>query len=312
MNRINYKHLYYFWRVATTGNLTSTAQQLHISQSALSMQIKQLEHNLGVMLFNRSNRALVLTSEGARVLQYAEEIFSLGEALEHLIATGFETGKVHINIGVLSNLSRNFVERFVDPLLAEQKVTFTLHNFSMAQILEGLSSHVLDLALTNILPPERSGRGGWNSLLVSRQQLAIIGPVAEREAPKTTSQITSDADQERHYGPFPEGFDNCRWILPKHGTEIRNIFDTLCSTYQYKPTIQAEADDMAMLRLLARDSGSLAVLPPVVVSDEIANHKLKVIQHLPHSYENFYAITLQHKRQSSIIQSLLQTYSSGV
>ncbi|WP_113906788.1 LysR family transcriptional regulator [Aliidiomarina celeris] len=290
MRRLNYKHLYYFWRVASSGNLTLAAKQLHVSQSALSMQIKQLESMLTVTLFNRENRGLILTPEGKRVLDYAEEIFSAGERLETLVRSGFDADKVHVNIGVHSNLSRNFVERFVSPLLTNEKVTFTLHSNSMELLLEGLSSHDLDLALTNLLPQNTASKHRWNSQLVSRQQLAIIGPSA--------TAIDGSG--------FPAGFADYEWILPKQGTEIRNSFDTLCANYLFKPIIRAEADDMAMLRLLARDTNALSVLPPVVVQDEIANGQLRVIQPLAHAYEHFYALTLQHKKLHKTIRALLQ------
>ena len=78
MNRLNYHHLYYFWQVAKIGNLTKTAEQLHVSQSALSAQIKQLEQNLGISLFNRTGRQLTLTESGHQTLRYAEDIFSKG------------------------------------------------------------------------------------------------------------------------------------------------------------------------------------------------------------------------------------------
>ena len=61
MATINFKHLRYFWAVAKEGNLTRAAGQLHVSQSALSEQIKQLEIELGQPLFHRTGRTLTLT-----------------------------------------------------------------------------------------------------------------------------------------------------------------------------------------------------------------------------------------------------------
>lgn len=78
MNKLNYHHLYYFWRVAKQGNLTKTAEALHISQSALSAQIRQLEATMGVELFVREGRQLRLTESGQSALVYAEEIFKRG------------------------------------------------------------------------------------------------------------------------------------------------------------------------------------------------------------------------------------------
>jgi DNA-binding transcriptional LysR family regulator len=69
----------YFWRVALSGSITKTAEECHVSQSALSQQIKQLEDNMNVKLFDRIARQLVLTDMGKKVLVYADEIFTMGD-----------------------------------------------------------------------------------------------------------------------------------------------------------------------------------------------------------------------------------------
>lgn len=72
-------------------------------------------------------------------------------------------------------------------------------------------------------------------------------------------------------------------------------FNAHCASWQYHPDVQAEMDDIAMLRLLAKDSGALSVLPPVVIKDEIEQGILEAYQHIPDIYENFYAITTRRK-----------------
>ncbi|MEO7200137.1 MAG: LysR family transcriptional regulator, partial [Dokdonella sp.] len=71
INQLNFKHLFYFWRVAKNGSLTHAAEQIHTSQSALSTQIKQLENRLGKPLFDRRGRRLELTATGQKVFAYA-------------------------------------------------------------------------------------------------------------------------------------------------------------------------------------------------------------------------------------------------
>ena len=90
MSRLNYRHLYYFWQVASLGNLTLVAKQLHISQSALSAQIKQLEESINLVLFDRSGRKLVLTEAGKHIFAYANDIFMKGKELESFIQHGSE------------------------------------------------------------------------------------------------------------------------------------------------------------------------------------------------------------------------------
>jgi LysR family transcriptional regulator, transcriptional activator of nhaA len=295
VSRINYHHLYYFWRVAVVGNLTQVARDLHISQSALSAQIKQLEHNMNVTLFERVGRGLVLNDTGKRVMAYADDIFSTGEELESFLKKGLVSQTQHISIGVLTTLSRNFVESFISPLLANPQVSFSLTTRGMSNLLVGLSNHEFDLVLTNRPVSLDSQDAQWQTTLVSRQPLAIVGPKGKK--------ITSH---------FPLGYENVRWVLPGKSTEIRAAFDLLCASWQYRPDIQAEADDMAMLRLLARDSGALAVLPPVVVKDEIEQGILADYQHLADAYEHFYAITAQRKFMPDVLVALLKSHSSDI
>lgn len=290
MAKINYHHLYYFWRVAITGSLTRTADECHVSQSALSQQIKQLEHTMNVQLFERVGRKLVLTDTGRQVLQYADDIFTTGDELQSFLKKGESVSRRHIHIGVLTTLSRNFTEAFITPLLNETNLSFTLSTRGMTNLLNGLTSHELDLVLTNRSITQQNDDAIWQNHLVSRQSVSIIGP----------SDKKTDAS-------FPEGYENVKWVLPTGITEIRSAFDAYCSRVGYKPTVIAEADDMAMLRLLVRDTGALTALPSVVVRDEIANGSLSEYQMLPNVYENFYAITIQRKFVPELISSLIHT-----
>ncbi|MBB1291592.1 MULTISPECIES: LysR family transcriptional regulator [Pseudoalteromonas] len=288
MSRLNYHHLYYFWRVALLGNLTQAAKELHISQSALSTQIKQLEHTINVNLFERKGRSLELTDMGKRVLAYANDIFSTGEELSSFLSKGAIAEKQHLSIGVLNTLSRNFIEEFINPLLSSSSVTFSLTARRMDGLLNGLAEHELDLVLTNKPVGTEHHNELWQSQLVSRQPLAIVGPA--------DGKISSE---------FPIGYENAQWVLPSKTSAIRDSFNALCARWQYKPEIKAEADDMAMLRLLARDSGALSVLPSVVVKDEIEQGVLIEYQRLPDAYEHFYAITAQRKFVPDSLKQLL-------
>jgi LysR family transcriptional activator of nhaA len=68
----------------------------------------------------------------------------------------------------------------------------------------------------------------------------------------------------------------------------------------------AEVDDMAMLRLLARDSGAVALLPAVVVQDELRAGSLQQYCTVPRVHENFYAITTERRFQPALLRELLR------
>ena len=74
MSQLNYHHLRYFHAIVREGTLTRAAESLHVSQSALSIQLKKLEESLDCALFDRQHKTLILTEEGKMVLDYAETI----------------------------------------------------------------------------------------------------------------------------------------------------------------------------------------------------------------------------------------------
>ena len=71
--------LNYFLMVAREENITKAARLLHITQPTLSRQLMQLEEELGVKLFHRSNHSIVLTDAGILLKRRAQELISLAE-----------------------------------------------------------------------------------------------------------------------------------------------------------------------------------------------------------------------------------------
>lgn len=293
MGRLNYHHLYYFWQVATVGNLTQVAKNLHISQSALSSQIRHLEDAMDVKLFERRGRALVLTEIGQRTLAYAQDIFTRGQELEALLRQGVQPEVQALRIGVLSTMSRNFIEAFITPLLSNRQIKFSLHTKGLTNLLTGLGKHQFDVVLSNASVSRSEDMNSpdeplWQSQLLARQQVSIVGP------PDLMPQSN-----------FPDGYRDFAWVLPANPSEIRTAFDGFCARWLLEPHVQAESDDMAMLRLLARDTGALAVLPRVVVRDEIQQGSLVEYMAIPNLYESFYAITIKRRFSPPAITELL-------
>jgi len=102
-------------------------------------------------------------------------------------------------------------------------------------------------------------------------------------------------------------------ILPTTDSSVRTGFAALVDKLGVTPHIAAEIDDMAMLRLLAREDMGLAVLPPIVVRDELAEGSLLEADRLPGIEESFYAITTQRQFPNPLLRDLLdQSFESPV
>lgn len=288
MSKLNYHHLNYFWHVAKQGNLTKTAERLHVSQSALSSQIAQLEHNMGVKLFLRQGRKLLLTEIGQTTFSYADEIFRRGSELEALLLHGVQTQNRSIKIGTLTTMSRNFIESFIEPLINSPNTKYSLYSRGQARLLQDLATHQIDIVLTNI-EVNSADEKLWRCQLLARQPVAIIGH------PSLGLSKT-----------FSDDYAAQNWILPIEDSPIRSAFDGFCAIHQFRPNIVAEANDMAMLRLLARDCNAIAVMPEVVVKDELKSGKLTSYLRLPNVFENFYAVMIPRHLPNEAINELLR------
>ena len=96
-----------------------------------------------------------------------------------------------------------------------------------------------------------------------------------------------------------------RILLPGKSSDVRAKFDLLCDQMDLRLDVLAEVDDMAMLRLLARDTQELALVPSVVVRDELREGRLQEYCVIPHLYEQFYAITVKRHYQHPALKALL-------
>lgn len=288
LEQLNFHHLFYFWRVARTGHLTRTAQELHTSQSALSAQIRQLEDRLGEALFAREGRRLALTETGQMVLAYAENIFGLGQEMLGRLQ-GRTEGLERLRVGGVSTLSRNYKENWIRPLLADPSVTLTLESGTLEYLLERLLQHQLDVVLANEAVPADAERP-LHCRFLGSQAISLMGPTAVWAG--RTLRV-------------PEDLDGLDVALPGPRHALRGQFDALCMAADVKPRVRAEVDDMAMLRLIARDSGWLAVLPEVVVQDELRTGALVAVGRFAGLEEHFYAITTPHRHRMALLERLL-------
>lgn len=285
-DRVNLHHLHYFWCVARDGQLTRTAARLRVSQSALSSQIRQLETQLGVELFARVGRALALTEAGRVALAYADDIFGAGAELLSTLQQGRRVDDA-FRVGAQSTLSRNFQESFLRPLLSTPEARLRLESGHLDALLERLRRHELDLVLSN-QPARHEQREGLRVRRVARQAVSLVGR------------------PRRGRFRFPRDLVGTPLILPTPDSDVRAEFDALCADADVVVTVLAEIDDMAMMRLLARDTGALTLVPSVVVRDELRSGLLRELWLVPDIYESFYAISAERRYPHPLLARLLR------
>lgn len=291
--QLNLHHLRLFRAVARDGTLTGAARALNVSQSAVSTQLRTLEATLGHDLFERRGRGLVLTEAGRIALDHAEAIFRAADDLTATLAQAGGSRQV-LRVGALSTLSRNFLIGFVAPLIGRRDVELVLRSGAQSDLIRGLEALSLDIVLTN-LAPARDAASPFLVQALSEQPISVVGFPRDASAPPSLADLLADE-------PL---------ILPTPESALRAAIDGLIERLGIVPQLAAEADDMATLRLLARAGAGLAILPPVVVRDELHSGLLVERARLDGITERFLAVTLRRRFPNPLVAEVLGMASAG-
>jgi len=292
MRTLNFNHLRYFWTVAHEGNLTRAAERMNLSQSALSVQIHKLEHEIGHALFDRVGKRLVLTEAGKIALDYADTVFRTGDELISTLQGRPVANRQVLRVGALTTLSRNFQLEFLRPLVGRADVELIVRSGTMRDLLAQLEAHTIDVVLANSAA-RRDARTPFRNHPLNEQAVSLVG------RPRTG---------ERKFR-FPEDLRTVPVLLPSLESDIRSGFDRLLELAGIRPVILAEVDDMAMLRLLAREGEGVTLVPPIVVRDELKSRVLVEHCRISQLTESFYAIVQTRKFPNQLLAELLTRYS---
>jgi DNA-binding transcriptional LysR family regulator len=265
---VELRHLRYFVAVAETQNvLRAATQKLHVSQPAVSRQIRDLEDELGVQLFERTGKAVNLTDAGRLFLKEARAVL---ERTDEAVANvrGFaQAGETELHVGYSPIASAHIVPA---ALRAFQQVMpgvhVRLHDWSNEEIVAGLRDGRLQLAF--IVPPPT--RGGFRDLrfeelLCERVRLAV--PPNHRLAQRRSVSL-ADAAQEPFVGLTREN-------APYYHTYLAAIF----AAVKNKPRVIEEHD--SMLGVLSAIEAGTGVGLAVEAAGYSFGNRLKLVRLTP-------------------------------
>ncbi len=289
MRDLNFNHLHYFWSVAHEGSLTRAAERLNLSQSAVSVQIQKLERQIGHPLFDRLGKKLILTEAGQIALDYADTVFKAGDELISTLRGRPLASRQILRVGALTTLSRNFQLEFLRPLIGRADVELIVRSGTLRELITQLETHAIDVVLANSAAP-RDSRSLLRNYLLNEQPVSLVGRPPRRK-PRFR---------------FPEDLRKEPILLPSLDSDIRVAFDRILELAGIRPIILAEVDDMAMLRLLAREREGVTLVPPIVVRDELKTGTLIEHCRIPEVTEKFYAIVQKRRFPNQLLARILK------
>ena len=288
---MNYHHLRYFWAVAREGSVTAAAAALHVSQPAISAQIRKLETALGHELFDRSGRALSLTPEGKIVFEYADEIFHLGDELLDTVKGRMEGRPMRLVVGVASTIPNLVSFHLLEPAFAlDDPVRIVVRENRTDRLLAQLATHEVDLVLADMpIPPDVSVRGYAHAL--GSSPVDILGP------PLLAHRLREG---------FPRSLDGQAFLLPTRGYTLRRSLDDWFADSGIRPRVAAEIEDTDLLNVFAEAGAGLFAAPSVIADDIRIRYAVEIVGQAPDVREDFYAITPERKIEHPAIAAITE------
>jgi LysR family transcriptional activator of nhaA len=277
---LNYHHLLYFWMVAKEGGITPAAESLHLSQPTLSTQIRKLEKALGVQLFERKGRTMLLTDSGQTVFRYAEEIFSLGRELTDALRGRTTDNAFRLLVGVPDVLPKLVVYQILKSALdLEEPVKLVCYEGKLNDLLSDLALHRLDVVLADSpLTPQVNVRA-FNHLL-GECDVTVFG----------TAQMA-----KKYKRGFPASLSGAPMLLPTHNTTMRRALEQWFDASDIRPDTVHEFEDSALLKVFGEAGEGMIVVPTAIAAQVGRQYSLKAIGRIPEIIERFYAISVERR-----------------
>jgi DNA-binding transcriptional LysR family regulator len=149
------RHLRYFCAVAEEQSFTSAARRLHVSQSGVSGQVKDLERELGVTLLRRNQREVMLTPEGAVFLREAQDILAHAQRAVEIVTRASQGQYGKLTIGLCGPATSPFLPRLIREFKTQQPgVMLSLKDIEPARQASALVNREIDIGFTRGVPVE--------------------------------------------------------------------------------------------------------------------------------------------------------------
>jgi LysR family transcriptional activator of nhaA len=256
---LNFNHLYYFHVTATEGSVKAAAERLGVTQPTVSEQVRLLERNLDVQLFERSAAGLRLTQAGRDAYEHTTAMFLAGERLVEALGHAVEPPSVMLRVGVSAAMARTIAADFLMPVLTVENCRPSIRTGDFTDLLRDLRGHELDLVIGETEPLEASRAGLEVELVYRTSLIAVALPDFE---------------------PLPDWHD-----LPLLEFRPTSIYhwevDAFLKERGLRPNLMGELDDAFLMLEAVLRGGFVAFVPSTVAREAIRAKRLKVLATVP-------------------------------
>lgn len=247
-----------FIAIAETGTFTAGAARVHVTQAAISMQLKQLELEVGAPLFIRAPRRVILTEAGEALLERARTILREHDTALAQIAelAGAERGRLRVG-SASAMVAADPLPRILKELRARHpRAEVSLSSGTSEALVKHILAGELDMAFVS-LPVETHG---IQTEVLSRDELVAVGSPRHRLAKQRVVTAASLAKE--------------KLILGEKGGNTRRLIDQFFAEAHVHPTITMELSRLAAIKRMVEAEMGVGIVPSRSAHEEVSSGRL--------------------------------------
>jgi LysR family transcriptional regulator, transcriptional activator of nhaA len=288
MEWLNYHHLLYFWTVAREGTIAKASQVLLLAQPTISEQVGTLEESLGVKLFQKKGRNLVLTDAGRLAFEYADEIFSRGREMSDVLRGRTVGRAARFTVGIADVVPKLIAYRLILPALKlSDPIRIVCREGKPDKLLSQLAIHEVDLVISDS-PLDPSIRIRAFSHLLGQSGLSFFAhPRLAR----------------RFKARFPACLDGMPFLMPADNTDLRRTLEHL---------VVGEFEDSALASVFSEAAVGAFVAPTPTEAQVRKQYGLSLLGRTRDIVESFYAISLDRRIKHPAVIAISEFAQSSI
>lgn len=264
MLAITLTQLEYIIAVDTYRHFVTASEKCFVTQPTLSMQIKKLEDDLGVIIFDRTKQPIVPTEIGAKIIEQARITLSAGKKIPELIKENSNTVSGELTIGIIPSLAPYLLPRFIGSFTQKYPlVKVKIIELMTEEIILQLKKDIIDVG---ILVTPLNEMGVIEKPLFYEKMVLYMHkdhPLAKKKVLKTTDIATPDL-----------------WLLSK-GHCFRSQVMNLCSyqrSSQKELPFEYESGSLETLKKFVEKEGGFTLLPELAVDEQEKKSEIRIKQ----------------------------------
>ncbi len=261
---LNLYKLEIFYIAALKGSFSATADQLYMTQSAVSQHIQELEAGLGVTLFKRGRRGVTLTERGRTLFNYTERLLALASEAENKVTDISNLAEGTANIGATPTIGVYLVPKWLQTFRQQyQQLTVSLSTAITDRIVRDVQSLKLELAFVE---GEINTDDYTDIETLTLESIEWYVVVASNHPWWGKSEIQL------------EQLNQCGFVMRQRGSHTRTWVDAIFEQYNIDPRITAEFDNPESIKQALQSGDNVTLLPDYTLQREIEADQLRLLR----------------------------------